>query len=81
VIEILAPDNSKRELKDKFEIYQEAGIPEYWIVDPEREDIIVYSLVKDVYVGSAPYCTGDILKSKSIKGFEIELTRIFPSLA
>lgn len=79
VIEILSPGNSRRELKDKFEIYQEAGIPEYWIVDPDREDIIIYTLLKDVYVGSAPYCTGDNLRSKAIQGFEIEVSRIFPT--
>ncbi len=32
VIEILSPGNTKKELKIKFELYEEAGIKEYWIV-------------------------------------------------
>jgi len=39
IIEILSPGNSAREMKIKFEIYEEAGVSEYWIVQPEYECI------------------------------------------
>jgi Uma2 family endonuclease len=42
VIEILSPGNKNIELKDKFEIYQEAGIKEYWIVEPEEIYLGIY---------------------------------------
>ncbi|MFZ1750882.1 MAG: Uma2 family endonuclease [Saprospiraceae bacterium] len=77
VIEILSPGNSRREMKDKFEIYQEAAIPEYWIVDPEHEFIIIYYMQKGQYVGSAPYYGGDMLTSQVIKGFELDVLKIF----
>ena len=32
IIEILSPGNSRTEMKDKFELYQEAGVLEYWVV-------------------------------------------------
>lgn len=77
VIEILSPGNSRREMKDKFEIYQEAGIPEYWIIDPEHEFIIIYGWYKEKYIGSAPYYSGDKIVSKSVKGFTLDVDYIF----
>lgn len=77
VIEILSPGNSRREMKDKFEIYQEAGIPEYWIVDPEHEFIIIYGWHKEKYIGSAPYYSGDKIVSQSVKGFTLDVEYIF----
>ena len=42
VVEILSPENSKKEMKSKFALYQEEGVREYWVVDPERELVFVY---------------------------------------
>ncbi len=36
VIEILSPGNSKREMKDKYELYEQSGVQEYWVVFPYR---------------------------------------------
>ncbi len=78
VIEILSPGNTKREMKDKFNIYQESGIPEYWLVDPEREFTIIYSLNEDgKYIGSSPYMEGDIIISQALEGFQFEMNTIF----
>ena len=37
VVEILSEGNSSREMKAKFELYQNAGVSEYWIIDPEHK--------------------------------------------
>ena len=42
VVEVLSPGNSKRELQNKFELYEEAGVLEYWIVAPAEEFIIIW---------------------------------------
>ena len=42
VIEILSPGNSRHEMKDKFDLYQEAGVQEYWLVQPQEEVVLVY---------------------------------------
>jgi len=42
VIEILSPSNTAIEMKRKLNLYQEAGVREYWIIDPENKDITVY---------------------------------------
>ena len=49
VIEILSKGNSKKErcavaLREEFSIYEEAGVREYWVVQPEYDNILVYVL-------------------------------------
>ena len=44
IIEIISPKNPKRDLKDKFDIYQEHGVREYWIVSPNDETVSVFVL-------------------------------------
>jgi Uma2 family endonuclease len=44
IIEIVSAKNSKRDIKDKFEIYQEHGVREYWIVNPNDENVNVFVL-------------------------------------
>lgn len=54
IVEILSPGNSKREMKDKFELYQESGVREYWIVDPNQESVLIYILKNGEYIGLKP---------------------------
>lgn len=77
VVEILSPGNKQIELSDKYEIYQEAGIKEYWVVIPDYEHVIIYSLAKGTYIGSKPYTATNTIKSKVLKGLEIKVSDIF----
>jgi Uma2 family endonuclease len=62
IIEILSKGNSKKEMKIKYELYEEAGVKEYWIVVPYEEFIHQYVLndkgkyeLKGIFVdGSIP---------------------------
>ena len=42
VIEILSPSNTAIEMERKLKLYQDAGIREYWIVDPKNKGLTVY---------------------------------------
>jgi len=78
VIEILSPGNTRKEMKDKFELYEASLIPEYWIVDPEREAITVYSLdSSNKYVGSKPYVAEETFGSAAIDGLSIVVEEVF----
>ena len=44
VIEIVSAQNAKRDVKDKFDIYQQYGVREYWIVSPNDENVNVFVL-------------------------------------
>ena len=53
VVEILSPGNSKKEMGIKFGLYEEAGVKEYWIVEPTEKAVFVYYLLNEKLVGSA----------------------------
>lgn len=44
IVEILSPSNSKNDIDDKFTLYEEAGVREYWIVHPLEETLLIYHL-------------------------------------
>ncbi|MEM6318683.1 MAG: Uma2 family endonuclease [Bacteroidota bacterium] len=78
VVEVLSPGNTKKEMKGKLKIYESAGIPEYWLVDPERAFALIYALnSKGKYVGSTPFTDEDVLTSDVLKGFELSMDIIF----
>ena len=47
IIEIFSASTGKRDLHEKFMLYEESGVKEYWIVYPESKDITVYLLQDD----------------------------------
>jgi len=70
VMEITSEGTSKSDREDKFHEYEEAGIPEYWIVDPDAKTIEIHALEKGAYVLLDRYGIGDIARSKLLDGFE-----------
>lgn len=78
IIEILSPGNSRTEMKDKFELYQEAGVLEYWVVSPIERMVQVWKLNEQgFYIGLPPAVEGDILKTPIIPNLEIDLNDVF----
>ena len=47
VVEVLSPSSRRYDRLLKFGRYAEAGIPQYWIVDPDRPSVEVYDLIGD----------------------------------
>lgn len=78
VIEILSPGNSKKEIRLKYEVYEEAGVKEYWIINPVEENVAVLVLSDDgKFDGAKLYATGDIIQSNAITGLAVNLSDIF----
>ena len=50
VIEILSLSTSKKDYGVKFDLYEENGVKEYWIVNPELNSIEIYSLENQKYI-------------------------------
>jgi Uma2 family endonuclease len=42
VVEIVSPESSRRDRGDKHEEYEQGGVDEYWIVDPQRKEALFY---------------------------------------
>ena len=69
VAEILSPSSRSRDCLLKLIRYREAGVREYWIVDPERETVTVYDFAENK-VGS--YTFGDKVRVNLFPGLEID---------
>lgn len=77
VVEILSPGNNAKELKNKYDIYQEAGVAEYWVVSPQDETFLKYTLENGKYVPARLMVAGDIVTSGVLPGLELHLEKIF----
>jgi len=76
VIEILSPSTARMDKKLKFQKYQQAGVREYWIVDPERNLLEVNLLVNEKYMTTI-YEETVTVPVHILDGFEINLTDVF----
>ncbi len=77
VVEIVSPDNPARDLEEKPRDYAEAGIPEYWIVNPLDETVTVLTLSAGSYAEYGVFRRGDEARSKLLDGFTVRVDQIF----
>lgn len=78
VIEILSPGNSSKEMKLKKALYEESGVREYLIFDPEHENVFQFYLTEtDVYSPATIYVDDEKLTSVIFPDFQINLKEIF----
>jgi Uma2 family endonuclease len=79
VVEILSPGNSAKEMRDKKGIYEEAGVREYWIVDPERATVTRFNLEAEARYGRPLIFVNDEqMPSEIFPDFELQLSELFP---
>jgi Uma2 family endonuclease len=78
VVEILSPGNNKKELQNKYEVYEENGVQEYWIVSPQDKTFLKYTLNNEgVYVPSRLLTTGSEVTTPVLPGFVLDLEQVF----
>lgn len=78
VIEVLSPGNSRTEMKNKFQVYEENRVKEYWLVDPMYQAVIVYVLNEfGKYIGLPIFTIEDTVTSSVFPGFSIDVVTIF----
>lgn len=77
MIEILSPGNSKKEMTHKYELYQEAGVLEYWLVNPAEKMILIYVLKDGIFVGQQPLIEESQIKSPLFPQLDFTLSEIF----
>jgi len=79
VLEIVSPDKPARDIVDKRQDYAEAGIPEYWIVDPRSETILVLVLDSGSYRELGCYGRGTEARSALLEGVVVNVEALFDS--
>ena len=78
VIEILSPSSLRHDRLVKLDLYQRAGVLEYWIVDPEYRSVQVFTLDGNFLRIREEYGMGDVAKVNILEGCFIELSKVFP---
>lgn len=80
IIEILSPSTSKKDHTDKFEIYQLAGVSEYWLVYPDTQVITAYRLNnagKYEAVRPNPFVSGETVPCQLFSSLELKVEEVF----
>ncbi len=79
IIEVLSSSTAKRDLDEKFHLYEESGVKEYWIVFPEEQVISVYLLneITFQYELLKHFEKGEKLKVNILEDLIIDLNDIF----
>ena len=77
VMEVVSPDKPERDLVTKRADYAEAGIPEYWIVNPIDETIMVLTLADGVYAEHGSFKRGEQAHSRLLNGLAVSVDEVF----
>jgi len=72
-IEIISPDSRARDRGDKFYEYEQAGIREYWLLDPLRRQAEFYRLGADGIYLAGPIGDDGIFRSTVIEGLWLKV--------
>ena len=77
VMEILSPTTQRHDRFIKFNLYQQAGVQEYWIVDPASKAVQVFVLDDGRYVAKNFGTAEDTLKVNVLEDCTIDLSQVF----
>ena len=78
IVEILSPATARKDMKEKFLLYEQAGVREYWIVDPSATTVMVFRRGEDDRYGRPNiYGAEEKVAVGIFDDLEIELTTVF----
>lgn len=79
VIEVLSPSTERYDKRQKFRLYQRAGVKEYWIVDPKLQIVGVYTLEDGRYDAGTYYSSlSPEVPVGVLDDCTIDLKKVFP---
>jgi Uma2 family endonuclease len=77
IVEILSPSTALRDLDLKFKLYEENGVKEYWIIQPNDQTVSIFDLMDSKFTLRGIYHREKIVEVKTI-GLDIDLNEVFP---
>ncbi|MDC7233701.1 MAG: Uma2 family endonuclease [Spirochaetales bacterium] len=78
IVEILSPSTGKKDMDQKFHLYERHGVREYWIVDPGNRFVQIFSLREDgTYDTGELFVAGSSLNSRVLKDLTLSWEELF----
>lgn len=77
VMEILSPSTQRHDRLVKLDLYQRAGVREYWIISPEERTAQVFLLENGLLLPHEVYGKEDVAKVNVLDGCFVELSKVF----
>ena len=78
VVEVLSKGTKRVDLDVKLKAYEQAGVPEYWIVDPQRRAVRLLHLESGTYRELGRFGTGEVVRSEVLSGLDLKVSDLFP---
>ena len=79
IVEVLSPGNPLHDRRVKFELYAQAGVREYWMVDPDARTVEIYVLRGHAYAPLGNFGVGEQTRSEVLEGFAVDVEKICPA--
>lgn len=78
IAEVTSPASLKRDIEEKFRVYEKHGVREYWIIFPETKSVNVFVLdKKGKYQLEGMYASDSTVKVNIFEDLEIDLIELF----
>lgn len=79
LVEVLSPSNPAHDRSLKYDLYAEAGVLEYWIVDPRQRTVEIHLLRNGAYELAGHWGVGEVARSELLDGFAVSVDEIIPA--
>jgi Uma2 family endonuclease len=77
VAEVISLGSRRRDRLDKRDLYEQHGVKEYWLIDPEALTVEVLCLEAGTYRLAGRWRTGESAQSRLLAGFEVPVKALF----
>lgn len=77
IVEVISPSSIRIDRHVKFDTYERAGVPEYWIVDPKARLVEVYTLARGEYALLGQYTDDEVVTSNVLAGLQVKASTLF----
>ncbi len=77
IVEVISSSSIRLDRQTKFDAYEQAGVAEYWLVDPKARSAEVYTLSRNEYALLGQYTGDELIASKVLEGLNIRNNILF----
>jgi len=77
VVKILSPATARRDRTEKKRLYETNGVEEYWLIDPDAREVMVFHLAEKRYDAGVRFNVRQKLRSHVLPGFEVSTRTLF----